>query len=225
MTTTAVPAPVQVSAGVSPAFSTARVRSAPSRPCSVRPAWLTCGQCPHTLNHLRIPAQSWPVPNRRKQSSDGLLTDSASYPDNTGGRMRANAATALSPSIRTTGRNDPMSTLTSAVQMSRDADRLGRHLDALAATVAAMAAPPEMSDLEDLEAQAETAETIFEIAGREMDAAREQLEEARKRAEAASDEWTRAGAAMDEARRALGAARRAAGVVVTANGVRPAVQS
>jgi hypothetical protein len=208
MNTTAMSAPVQVRAGASPAVSTARARSLPSHPCSARPGWLTSGPGPHPRCHLHILVQSSAVTSSPVQSWDGLWTAQHNHPNSKAGGRCTHAATALSPSIRTTGRTDPMRNRTRPAPPVTMSTVLGLLADELRADLATPA-PAGMSDLADLEAQADTASIVYQIADRELAAAREQLAEAQARLDAADAEWVRAGREMDTARAAFGAARQA----------------
>jgi hypothetical protein len=81
--------------------------------------------------------------------------------------------------------------------------------------------PVAMSDIEDADMLHETACDVYDIATRELDAARDALTEAARRLTDAEDEWSRAGAAMNDAARHVSGLRQAAGVVRTADGYRP----
>jgi chromosome segregation ATPase len=96
-------------------------------------------------------------------------------------------------------------------------------MDRLTAVLPQVTAPLELSDLEELEALAATAADVYELADTELTAARQELAEAQRRLDAASDERDRAGRELDAARRDVIDARKAAGVVLGADGYRPAV--
>ena len=201
-------APPQVSGSVPPAAVTG-----PGAVILVLavPPGLICTLRPHTGPGLRILAQSRAVVSSPEQSSDGLGTAQHHHSTSTAGRRMRSHATALSPSIRTTGRTDPMSTLTTARDMAQIGHRAAGRAADLATAVTAMTPPAaEMSDLAELEALAETAETIYQLAECECADAREQLAEAQARIEAANDAWVAAGKAMDAARTRLGHARQMA---------------
>jgi hypothetical protein len=84
---------------------------------------------------------------------------------------------------------------------------------------------PDLSAIEDADALHETACDVYDIATRELDAARDALTEAARRLTDAEDEWSRAGAEMNDAARRVSQLRLAAGVIRTADGYRSAVTS
>jgi DNA repair ATPase RecN len=92
--------------------------------------------------------------------------------------------------------------------------------DLAAAVTRLTAAPPEMSDIEDLHATHETACDMYDLATRELAEARQTLTEAAAGLTEAEDAWSKAGAEMDAAARELSAACKAAGVYRTADGLR-----
>jgi hypothetical protein len=85
-------------------------------------------------------------------------------------------------------------------------------------TVLESVVPPEV---EDAHALHETACDVYDIAVRNLDAARQAVTDAAKALTLADEEWSQAGADMDAAARSLAAARKSAGVVLGADGYRP----
>ena len=82
---------------------------------------------------------------------------------------------------------------------------------------------PVLERLEDLDALHGTACDTYDIATRELEAARDALTEAAWALTEAEETWSKAGAKMDEAARTVSAAREAAGVKLTASGYLPVV--
>jgi len=78
-----------------------------------------------------------------------------------------------------------------------------------------------LAEIEDADMLHETACDVYDIATRELDAARDALTEAARRLATAEDDWSLAGAAMNDAARHVAGLRQAAGVVRTADGYRP----
>jgi len=81
--------------------------------------------------------------------------------------------------------------------------------------------PGVISEVEDADMLHETACDVYDIATRELDAARDALTEAARWLTDAEDEWSRAGAVLNDAARHVAGMRQAAGVVRTADGYRP----
>ena len=78
-----------------------------------------------------------------------------------------------------------------------------------------------LDHLADLDTDHERTCDLYDIATRELDAARDALTEAARRLTDAEDAWAAAGAEMNDAAVACSRARQAAGLTLTADGYRP----
>lgn len=92
---------------------------------------------------------------------------------------------------------------------------------ALAATVAAMSAPPAavLDDVGQLDAAHQAACDVYDTATADLDQARRLVADAARLLTEAEDRWTAAGDAMDQAARRFSAALRQHGLARTATGI------
>ena len=78
-----------------------------------------------------------------------------------------------------------------------------------------------MAEIHEADALHETACDVYDIATRDLEAARQALADAARRLTEAEGQWNVAGSQMDALARRVAAMRQSAGVVFTATGYRP----